>query len=237
MSEAKIVSEANLKIIAYDSPSGGKEASKIDEFTVLFNPATFTIETKVSYKEPDAKGQAGGDPVFEKIPAMEFSIEIMIDGTGVGPGNAGHGDSDYVKNQIKKFRSVTGCNINGEIHRPNYLAVLWGTILIECVLTSLSVTYSLFDREGSPLRAKLTCAFLERIGPGKDGRQSRLESPDLTKYIRIKQGDTLDLIANDNYDDPSWYLQLAKANKLKNFRRLQPGTRLILPPISDDNER
>jgi len=228
------MSEANLKIIAYDSPDGGKEANKIDEFIVLFNPATFTIETKVDYKQPDAKGQSGGDPVFEKIPPMEFSIEIVIDGTGVGPGNAGRGDGDYVKDQVKKFRKVTGCSINGEIHRPNYLAVLWGTIFIECVINSLSVNYYLFDPQGSPLRAKLTCGFLERIGPGKDGRQSRLESPDLTKVLSVKVGDTLDLIADNNYDDPSYYLQLARANRLKNFRKLKPGMRLILPPISDD---
>jgi len=47
-------------------------------------------------------------------------------------------------------------------------------------------------------------------------------------------GDTLDLIADNNYDDPSYYLQLARANRLKNFRKLKPGMRLILPPISDD---
>jgi nucleoid-associated protein YgaU len=231
------MSDTNLKIIAYDSPTGGKEASKIDEFTVLFNPDSFTIETKVDYKTPDAKGQTGGDPVFEKVPAMEFSIEIVIDGTGVGPGNAGRGDGDYVKDQVKKLRKVTGCNINGDIHRPNYLAVLWGNIFIECVLTSLTVAYTLFDREGAPLRAKLTCNFLERIGAGKDGRQSRLESPDLTKFLSVRQSDTLDLIANDNYDDPAWYLQLARINKLRNFRNIPPGTRLILPPINHDNER
>jgi len=229
------MSEANLKIFAYDSPKGGKEANKIDEFTVVFNPATFTINTKVDYKQPDAKGQPGGDPVFEKIPPLEFTIDIVIDGTGVGPGHAGHNDSDYVRNQVKRFREVTGCSINGEIHRPNYLSVLWGTIHIECVLVSLSVTYSLFDKEGAPLRARLTCGFLERIAPGKEGRQSRLESPDLTQFYSIKDGDSLDRISNIYYDDPTLYVHLARANKLKNFRKIRPGTRLILPPIKDND--
>ena len=229
------MSETNLKIIAYDSPSGSKTSNEIDSFTVVFNPASFTVNNTIEYKKAKAKGQAGGDPQFEKIPPIEFCIEFTIDGSGVGPGKEGHGDSDYVRGQIRKLRDVTGSNINGEIHRPNYLAVLWGNFYIECVLTSLNINYTLFDREGAPLRAKLSCKFLERIGPGKDGRKSRLESPDLTKYHTVKDGDTLDLIAYNYYDDPSRYLQLARVNKLKDLRRLVPGTQLVLPPIIDDH--
>ncbi|HZI52744.1 MAG TPA: LysM peptidoglycan-binding domain-containing protein, partial [Chitinophagaceae bacterium] len=166
----------------------------------------------------------------------EFSVEFTIDGTGVATTNPEAKQKEYVKKQIKKLREVTGSTINGEIHRPNYLAVLWGTFYLECVLTALNITYNLFDREGTPLRAKVNCSFLERIGPGKDGRQSRLESPDLTKYIVVKAGDSLPLIAKDKYNDPSYYLQIAKVNQLRNFRNIQPGTRLVLPPLETAND-
>ena len=74
-----MMGEANLKILAFDSPDGGKEASKIDEFSVLFNPSTFTIETKVEYKQPDAKGQGGGDPVFEKMNRSLGVDAVLLD--------------------------------------------------------------------------------------------------------------------------------------------------------------
>ena len=231
------MSESNLKIIAYDSPGGNKKQGEVDEFTVFFNPHTFTINNKIEYKKTEAKGQDGGDPQFEKIPPLEFSIEFIIDGTGVTIGNlAASEKQDYVKKQIKKLRDVTGSSINGEIHRPNYLALLWGTFYIECVLTSLNITYNFFDREGAPLRAKVACNFLERIGPGKGGRKSRLESPDLTKYWSVKEGDTLPLLAKNNYDDAAYYIQLARANKLKNFRNLSPGLKLTLPPMKANDE-
>jgi nucleoid-associated protein YgaU len=231
------MADTNLKIIAYDSPAGGRKQSEIGSFTVDFNPASFTINNKIEYKQPDVKGQTGGDPQFEKIPPLEFSIEFTIDGTGVAPTQGGRQvKKEYVKKQIKELRNVTGSNINGEIHRPNYLAVLWGSFYIECVMTALNITYTLFDREGVPLRAKVNCSFLERIAPGKAGRQSRLESSDLTTAIIFKEGDSLPLIAKSKYDDPGYYIQLARANKITHFRNIAPGTRIVLPPLRQDNE-
>jgi LysM repeat protein len=229
--------EANLKILAYDTAEGGRKQNQIGEFVVDFNPNTFVITNKIEYKQPDTKGQDGGDPQFEKIPPLEFSVDFTIDGTGVLNKGQGAPPKDFVKTQIKKLRDVTGSTINGEIHRPNYLALLWGTFYIECVLTSLNITYNLFDPQGVPLRAKITCGFIERIGPGKDGRKSRLESADLTTWVTVQEGDTLPLIAWTKYDDPAYYLQLARINKLTNFRDLRPGTKLILPPMKNKNEQ
>ncbi len=225
-----MMAEANLKIIGYNDPKSQRQ-NEVGQFVVDFNPSTFTITNKIEFKKEEAKGQTGGDPQFEKIPPLEFSVEFMIDGTGVAATSAESRQKDYVKKQIKKLREVTGSSINGEIHRPNYLAVLWGTFYLECVLTSLNITYNLFDREGSPLRAKVGCSFLERIAPGKEGRQSRLESADLTKYVIFKEGDSLPLIAKNHYGSASLYLKLARENKLRNFRNIQPGTRLVLPPL------
>lgn len=227
--------EANLKIIAYkDTKSETK--SEADTFTVDFNPNSFTVNNKVEYKKTEGKGKDGGDPQFEKIPPLEFSIEFIIDGTGFGRKAAGDGGpKDYLKKQVQKLRHVT-LNINGEIHRPHYLAVLWGTFLIECVLTSLTINYTLFDKDGVPLRAKVNCGFLERISAGKSGRKTRLESPDLTKYVSIKAGDSLPLLVKEKYYDPAYYLQVARINKLKNFRNIPLGKQLILPPMKDYNE-
>src|SRR4051794_12235071 len=135
--EEKTELETNLKIVAYDKPDGNKKLSEQERtFTVLFNPNTFTVANKIEFKPPNAKGTDGGDPQFEKIPPLEFKVEFTIDGTGVSISDLPESDQDdYVKKQIKKLREVTGSNINGEIHRPNYLGLLWGSFYIVCVLT------------------------------------------------------------------------------------------------------
>jgi len=246
------MSDTNLQIIAYYKPDGNKKQGEKKTFTVDFNPNTFTIATKIEFKKEEGKGKTGGDPQFDKVAPLEFSIEFTIDGTGVAVKNlppdqqnkfdstknntAAEHKNDYVKNRIKELREVTASNINDEIHRPNYLAILWGTFYINCILTSLNVTYNLFDRAGSPLRAKVNCGFLERKEPGYEGRETMLESADLTKHRTVKEGDILPLIAKDNYDDSAYYIQVAKANKLKNFRNLPTGTKLVLPPMADNDE-
>lgn len=243
--------ENNLQIISYYKPDGNSRNATSETFIVDFNPNTFTINNKIEFKKEEAKGKSGGDPTFDKVPPIEFSIEFVIDGTGVAiqnlpkkssnafssarNSNSSQNKNDYVKNRIKELRKVTRPDINGDIHRPNYLGVLWGTFYIKCILTSLNITYNLFDRNGSPLRAKVNCGFLERKEPGLDARETMYESPDLTKHKSIKQSDRLPLIAKNNYDESFYYIQIAKANKLKNFRNLSPGTTLILPPMADND--
>lgn len=227
-------SETNLKIIRYDKPSDHDPSGSAGEYIVDFNPNNFIIRNSINYMSADAPGTGGGDPTFYSIPPIQFSIQFTIDGTGVTkskiPDSAQKG---HVAKSLKHFREVTGSEINGSIHRPNYLAVLWGNMYIECVLTTLNIIYTLFDREGSPLRAKVDCTFMERFLPGEGERKTRFESADLTKYYQVKERDTLPLITKRNYDDSSYYLQIAKANKLKNFRNLTPGSQLVLPPIEE----
>ena len=227
----------NLTIMMYDTATGGDPTKSKDEYTVDFNPNTFTIDNAVNYQATEVIGQAGGDPVFQHIPPINFSIDFTIDGTGVTkPGLSASEQKDYVKKSIEHLRKVTGSEMNGKIHRTNYLAVRWGNIHINCVLSKIQIVYNLFDREGTPLRAKVTCSFLERSFPGETERKTRLESADLTKYRYIKEGDILPLIARENYDDSSYYLQVAKVNKLKSFRNISPGSQLVLPPMEDNNE-
>jgi nucleoid-associated protein YgaU len=59
-----------------------------------------------------------------------------------------------------------------------------------------------------------------------------LSSPDLTHSVNVKDGDILPLMTHKIYKNQHYYLQVAKVNKLKNFRRLNAGTTLTFPPIT-----
>jgi len=214
-----------LTIYAYAKPQNnpGGTANQVGQYSVGFNPSTFTVNNKVDYNTDQGKGASGAEPVFEKIPPREFSLEFTIDGTGV------YLDRFDVAENLNKFMSVTG-SLQGNTHRPNYLVVTWGNFLINCILTASSVNYTLFDRHGNPLRAKVSASFIERT----DIKQAeRLSSPDMTHYKTILAGDNLSQICYTVYDDPAFYLEIARVNKLTSFRSLTPGMRLVLPPVQD----
>ena len=226
------VKPGKLTILQFDSPTGSPQPTK--QFELDLNPSTFNITNTLTYKTEHARGNDGGDPVFDGIPPVNFNITFTIDGTGAtryDPKLSVSEQKEYVRTQIINLRDTA--IIKGDIHRPFYLAVVWGKIYIECVLTSLNITFTLFDADGSPLRAKVTCGFLQRKPNGEAARDTSFESADLTKLKSVIEGDTLPLIAKKNYESSSFYLQLAKANKLKNFRKLKPGMKLVLPPMKN----
>jgi rRNA processing protein Gar1 len=91
----------------------------------------------------------------------------------------------------------------------------------------------MFDMFGLPIRAKITATFTERVLGTLSDILGMLSSPDLTHYVTVKEGDLLPLLTYQVYNDQQYYLQVAKVNRVKNFRKLRAGTNLVFPPIAD----
>jgi nucleoid-associated protein YgaU len=138
-------------------------------------------------------------------------------------------NATYPKKTIEAAISGT----NKETHSPNFLKIMWGAgLFFNCKLLSATVSYTLFNQLGLPLRATISASFIE---VAKDGTHLN-QSPDVTKVHIVKAGDTIYNIAQQEYDDESFYIKIAEANDLKNYRRLIPGQELILPPIAKVEE-
>jgi len=66
--------------------------------------------------------------------------------------------------------------------------------------------------------------------------EERKSSPDLTHVHEVKAGEHLSLLAHQYYGEASRYLQVARFNNLKNYRRLTIGQKLAFPPIKTGAE-
>lgn len=200
--------------------------SAADSFTVMFNPNTYTQRYEVEYEDRQGQGDTGSPQVFGNIKPQEYTFEFLFDGTGTAA------DQVDVQETVERFLTVTGRH-DGEIHRPLYLKLSWGSLISKCVLKSAEMTYTLFKPDGYPLRAKVKATFAENIEDALRVAEERKSSPDLTHVHTVRQGEHLSLLAYKYYGDESRYFQVAEFNHLNNFRRLEQGQKLAFPPIKD----
>ncbi|PZF73390.1 CIS tube protein [Taibaiella soli] len=196
-------------------------------FLAMFNPENITIREQLVWHENNPPGAEGSDPTYTKTQPRTFTLEFTIDGTGVNT----NGVKIPVTAQVLLFRSAT-THIAGVLHRPPYLLVQYGLFISTCVINSSNVTYTMFDMFGLPIRAKISATFTERTVSGLSNVLNMLSSPDLTHSVTVTEGDLLPYLTYQTYNNQNYYLQVAKVNKLKNFRKLQAGSTLVFPPIS-----
>ncbi len=213
-----------MKIEAHRKPDYSDAA--VDSFTVMFNPNTYTQKYDVDYEARQGPGDTASPLIFGKIKPLEYTFDFLFDGTGTAA------DKVEVREIIQHFLSLT-VEHDGEIHRTKYLKLSWGSLLSKCVLKSTEVTYTLFKPNGHPLRAKVKAHFIENIEDRLRAAKERKSSPDLTHVHAVKAGEHLSLLAHRYYGDASRYLQVARFNNLKSYRRLEPGQRLAFPPIRE----
>lgn len=199
------------------------------DFQVYINPEKYTHTYNIEYKNRQAQGSNGPSPIFNKYMSDDVKFELVFDGTGVVP-SALPGAPSTVEQQISDFRKLT-FTYNGNIHRPNFLALSWGTLLFKCVLKTLNLNYTLFMPDGKPLRARATAHFLGFNDEVELALKADKKSADLTHVRTAKAGDTLPLMCFDIYGSSVYYPQVARVNGLIDFRNLVPGTQLMFPPL------
>ena len=198
-------------------------------FLAMFNPEQIAIKEDLSWTSKCAPGSFGSTMSFDRIGPRSFSLDLTIDGTGVNT----NGVKIPVTLQVALFRAATTA-IQGLIHQPAFLLVQYGLFISTCVMNTSTVTYTMFDFTGLPIRAKINATFTEHTIQTLSNILAMFSSPDLTHERTVKEGDLLPLMTFNIYNKQDYYLQVAKANRIKNFRALKQGTKIFFPPIGNN---
>jgi hypothetical protein len=203
-----------------------------EDFTIPVNPESYSQAYKVELKEKPAGGNQGSAPEYKFTSPEELKLEFTLDNTGTIEGNVY--DGTPVPQQVDKLLA-TVYKMKGEAHRPSILKIQWGSFFtFDCVLSTLDINYVLFKPNGEPLRAKVSATFKQYTEPQIRSRQENKKSPDLTRAIRVADGDTLPNLSYKSYGNPKYYPQVAYANKLMSIRTLRTGDELVFPPVRTD---
>lgn len=198
-------------------------------FSATLNPNSIKHNFGISYTNTGLQQQGDISPktAFKGYESEKLSFELLLDGTGV----TGNTSTNTVQKQLATLKKVTYA-YNGEQHEPYPVVIAWGSsVSFRGRLTSISVTYSLFDSSGNPLRATVALSFTKFLTQKEKNALKKQSSPDLTHIIEFKAGDTLPMLCHKVYNDSSYYIEVARANHLISARQIKPGTKLYFPPL------
>lgn len=199
------------------------------EFNTLFNPETYRIRYEISHNQQQAQGTSATGPRFSKTLPEDLQLDFIFDRSGVVKGN-NDPSGEGIIGDIEKFKRII-LDYNGDQHKPNYLIISWGSLLFKGSLKDMDISYKLFKPDGTPIRATVSATFKGFIEDNLRVARENNNSPDLTHIRMVNEGDSLPLMTFRIYGDSKYYLEVAKANKLVNFRKLTPGQQILFPPI------
>lgn len=215
---------------------GGKTTEKRDKgdiFKTTINPADYKHSHAINYSgaansEDAAIGKSNRIAKYNNVQAETVAFTLMLDATGVVPDTNGK----TIASQITQLKFIA-YTYDGKEHEPNVVKITWGRGLTAFYgrMTSMNVDYTLFKADGTPLRAKVAMSFMSFVTAMEEALTAKRSSPDMTHLVRVQAGDTLPLLCQRIYRDPSRYREIAALNGLDGFRTLPPDTMLRFPPI------
>jgi hypothetical protein len=198
-------------------------------FSATLNPNSIKHNLGISYTNTGLQQQGDISPKtsFKGYESEKLDFELLLDGTGV----TGNTSTNTVQKQLATLKKVTYA-YNGDQHEPYPVVISWGSsVSFRGRLTSMNISYSLFDSSGNPLRATVVLSFTKFLTQKEKTALKKQSSPDLTHMIEFKAGDNLPMLCHKIYNDSSYYLEVARANHLISTRQIKPGTKLYFPPL------
>lgn len=216
-----------LSIIPFANPQYEQGGPPVGLYIAMFNPETFSVNHNFEYDSKQPPGATGSNNRFKNIRPPVYNFDFLVDGTGAS------GSKREVFVDIELFKYTVG--FFGGIHRTHYLILVWGTFIVKAVLTSMNVKYEMFNAAGLPLRATISATFQAQSETLLEQLINNITSPDLTHLRTVSEGENLPLMAQEIYRDPKHYFEVAKANDLDSFRKIDSGQQLQFPPIDKDS--
>jgi len=211
------------------STAGPKAAGSGSDFTFLYNPETVTVEKTTVFKEQRRQGLDSGEKEWTHGQSRILKVSSLYFDT--------YEDKENVRTRFIDALEALA-HFDPGLHRPPKVLFMWGQFMAEnddynsCqwYIKKVAVTYVMFLNDGTPVRAKVDLELVEATSVDRQ-MQRDPQSPDHAKVYTVRRGDTLQSIAWHEYDDAAQWRRIAEVNAIDDPLALEPGTKLLVPPI------
>ncbi|MEU5438343.1 LysM peptidoglycan-binding domain-containing protein [Streptomyces sp. NPDC020719] len=233
MSTTFRTSRARAQLTLKEPPAavGAKPGGTIAQLDLQFNPTTLQLRKTTEWRRsPSRMAGQSALPEFVGSGPRELSLEVFLDATST------HDNS--VEEAVEKLMKAcvpTAASLARKKPASPWVRFAWGTTRttsFDGVLSNLSVTYTLFDVDGKPLRA--TCALsVEEASVDPPGQNPTSGARTARSTHTVVAGDSLALLAWREYGDATAWRVIAEANGIDDPMALTPGAELVVPGLRD----
>jgi len=195
----------------------------------MFSPKEYSLAKSNRWQSSDVLGGNVPKVEFSGGDAMKLQMELFFDTY-----EAGEDVRTKYTDKVWKLMMINPDTVNkGSKGRPPLCEFRWGpTWSFKAVVTSISQKFTLFQSDGTPVRSTMNVSFQQAEEENKYPPQNptTLSMPGY-KTRRVRQGETIDWIAFEEYRDPTLWRFLAESNHLDDPLRLEVGQLLAIPPL------
>jgi hypothetical protein len=196
----------------------------------MFNPFEYSITKSNSYEE-QARNQADVPAAeFKKAGPQTLKLELFFDTYETGE------DVSITTNKLWKLMETKTTNQGSTSRKesPPQVAFEWGVFCFEAYIVNMTQKFTLFKKDGTPVRAKVDVSFTQY----EDKNDYPAQNPtsgggDIDRVWRVVTGDRLDAIAHQVYGETFRWRLIAERNKIRDPLALRPGQTLIIPTLGE----
>lgn len=186
-----------------------------------FNPKEFSVSKSANWNETVTHTQT--DVEYLGPSPSTMSLTMFLDGSEKG--------TDVSKQVQELINACMPTDASTSKNRPLPPGVRfgWDKVYFEGYLQKVEARYTLFKRDGVPIRAVCTLSIAEfaHVALRQNPTSGAISSH---RSYEVVDGDTLASIANKEYGHAAHWRGIAAANRIDDPLRLRPGTKLLIPP-------
>jgi hypothetical protein len=169
-------------------------------FTVMFNPETYSETFSSVFTTKKDINTGIEEYIYVKSLPQDFKLKLIIDGTGVSNFHAPNlpvfkVEEKTVYEQVNEFLRLAWYPVNGKV---TSLIVEWNKFTYYCLLKDVTINYTLFSRDGLPLRAELDATFIGNAEKNERAYKSRFNA---TGSLNQKTGSEANPIDSANQSE------------------------------------
>jgi len=213
--------------IALNQPNttGGSEISRV---TFPYNPKEFSLRKSAQWERKPARGaKSAAMPEFKGADPASLTVEVFLDGYELGA------DISPDLLTLQSCCLPLDSTLSSKKPSPPWVIFGWGsTVHLTALVKSVDTKITMFDPDGTPLRASCTVT-MEEISPTPASQNPTSGSRQTVRSVLLVEGDSLAAESYRKNGKADWGRAIASANAIDDPMRLRPGRRLLVPDIDD----